>query len=172
MFHERDASVAEQTTESASKSDVSTAEATESSQRQDTTPTDGQEIIEIPFAGPWPFIPRWIRASLPALKGVRLSVLVDFISRADKNGISWPSLGEQARSTGYGVVSVKRARSSLVSTGLVRAYWMRDAKRRFKRRCFQLGWFGSRGTQTVATDAVATARHHRRYSNEGTPAKV
>lgn len=97
-------------------------------------------IIEIPADGPWPFVPAWIREKLlrPA-KGARLSVLLDFVSRANAKGISWPSVGAQCKSTGYGFRAVKQARQFWVSAGVIRGYWERK-QGRWGRRCFQLVW--------------------------------
>ena len=98
-------------------------------------------MIEIPVAGPWPFIPGWFREKvLRQAKGARLSVLLDFVSRANTKGISWPSVGAQCKSTGYGFRAVKQARAFWVSAGVIRGHWERTKQGRWGRRNFQLVW--------------------------------
>jgi hypothetical protein len=135
MNEQPDVMLEETSTANAAKSKCATTD-----KRRKERSDGGQGSIEIPAAGPWPFVPGWFREKvLRTAKGARLSVLLDFISRADKNGISWPSVGEQIRCTGYGRNAVESARSFWVEAGILRPFWQRT-QGRYSLRKFQLAW--------------------------------
>jgi hypothetical protein len=130
----------ETVTEKTSTANAATSECVTTEKRRKKRSDSEQQSIEIPADGPWPFIPGWFREKvLWTAKGARLSVLMDFVSRADKNGISWPSVGEQVRCTGYGRNAVESARAFWVEVGILRPFWQRT-RGRYSRRKFQLVW--------------------------------
>ena len=86
-----------------------------------------------------PFVPAWVRNILPNLKGVRLAVLIAYWSRANKDGLAWPSIQTLARDTGYGELAVKRGRKALVEMGfLLPVEQYRDTNGRWKKKVFRV----------------------------------
>lgn len=87
------------------------------------------------------FIPAWLREKLDDLRGAPLSVFVAYASRANKDGIAWPSLGCLAKDTGYGIRSCKAARKKLIEMKLlIPECQEREKGGKYGRRLFRLPW--------------------------------
>jgi hypothetical protein len=85
------------------------------------------------------FFPASLRPLLAELKGAPLAVLCCYASHADKRGLAWPSIKLLCRETGYGVVTVKKARRKLVELGLLEATGRdRDQRGRLGAKQFRL----------------------------------
>jgi hypothetical protein len=75
---------------------------------------DGHQAM-LPLFVPARFRDEW----LPRLNGSTLSVFLAYLSRANKKGIAFPSLGCLCRDTGFGINAVKRGRKQCVELGLL-----------------------------------------------------
>lgn len=87
-----------------------------------------------------PFIPAWLRHRLAELRGGPISVLLAYISHADRQGFAYPSLGTLCRETGYGLQSVKQGRKLLIEAGLIVPRTQERHGGQFGRKIFQLSW--------------------------------
>lgn len=109
---------------------------------------DREELPQVSARLYPPFIPIWLREGLRGLRGAPLSVLLVYISRADKRGFAWPSLGLLMKETGYGQKAVKQARALLVGMGLLVSIGQERKSGKFGRKIFTLSWISpSRGVK-------------------------
>lgn len=109
-------------------------------QSQDKTPSTTPVSIVIPTGALAPFVPRWFREALKHLSGSELKVLLVYVSRANKRGEAFPSIGGLCADTGLGVNAVKSARSSLVAMGLLVEIAQERHGGRFGHKTFRLVW--------------------------------
>jgi len=102
-----------------------------------TTPAS----IVIPPGASAPFVPAWFRdKALRRLSGSELKVLLVYISRANKRGEAFPSIGSLCADTALGVNCVKRARAALGAMGLLVELEQQRHAGKFSRKSFRLGW--------------------------------
>lgn len=80
---------------------------------------DREELPQVSAKLLPPFFPIWLRERLRDLKGAPLSVFVIYGSRANKEGLAWPSLGLLSKESGYGIRKCKEARALLIGMGLL-----------------------------------------------------
>ena len=101
---------------------------------------DSRPVLEIPVGAKFPFVPRWLRDFVKNLSGAELTVLVIYISRADKDGTAYPSIGCLREDTGLGINSVKAARTSLVKMGFLKEIGQERNGGEFGKKRFKLAW--------------------------------
>jgi len=109
---------------------------------------------------------------LARLKGAPLSVYLAYCSHANKEGIAWPSLLSLARSTGYGINAVKRAKQTLIEMGLLVPIEQSREGGQFGRKKFRVNAVAPKQCHgTVAPSTVAPSTVAPKQCQEGSPSE-
>jgi hypothetical protein len=109
---------------------------------------------------------------LAQLKGAPLSVYLAYKSYANREGFAWPSLQSLARSTGYGINAVKRAKQILIEMGLLTPIEQSREGGQFGRKKFRVNTVALKQDHgTVAPSTVAPSTVAPKQCQEGSPSE-